>query len=118
VYGLALAEPDGGIELGKGRELEEILADLQGKVAEGVRSTAAALGLAARYGWRCRSPSRWTHSAPGQEPERGDPGADGAAGRASKGEYVANPRRDYAGLPLTRDVTSCPCLWTRRQIRG
>lgn len=39
-----------GIELGKGRELDEILADLQGKVAEGVRSTAAALGLAARYG--------------------------------------------------------------------
>jgi glycerol-3-phosphate dehydrogenase (NAD(P)+) len=39
-----------GIELGKGRELPEILADLQGKVAEGVRSTAAALGLAARYG--------------------------------------------------------------------
>ena len=39
-----------GIELGKGRDLEEILVDLQGKVAEGVRSTAAALGLAARYG--------------------------------------------------------------------
>ena len=39
-----------GIELGKGRELPEILEDLQGKVAEGVRSTAAALGLAARYG--------------------------------------------------------------------
>jgi glycerol-3-phosphate dehydrogenase (NAD(P)+) len=39
-----------GIELGKGRELAEILVDLQGKVAEGVRSTAAALGLAARYG--------------------------------------------------------------------
>jgi glycerol-3-phosphate dehydrogenase (NAD(P)+) len=39
-----------GIELGKGRELGEILVDLQGKVAEGVRSTAAALGLAARYG--------------------------------------------------------------------
>jgi glycerol-3-phosphate dehydrogenase (NAD(P)+) len=39
-----------GVELGKGRELGEILADLQGKVAEGVRSTAAALGLAARYG--------------------------------------------------------------------
>jgi len=38
-----------GIELGKGRELTEILADLNGKVAEGVRSTAAALGLAARY---------------------------------------------------------------------
>jgi glycerol-3-phosphate dehydrogenase (NAD(P)+) len=39
-----------GIELGKGRELPEILADLQGKVAEGIRSTSAALGLAARYG--------------------------------------------------------------------
>jgi glycerol-3-phosphate dehydrogenase (NAD(P)+) len=38
-----------GIELGKGRELDEILADLHGKVAEGVRCTAAALGLAARY---------------------------------------------------------------------
>jgi glycerol-3-phosphate dehydrogenase (NAD(P)+) len=38
-----------GIELGKGRELDQILADLHGKVAEGVRCTAAALGLAARY---------------------------------------------------------------------
>ena len=39
-----------GIELGKGRKLPEILAGMNGKVAEGVRSTAAALGLAARYG--------------------------------------------------------------------
>jgi glycerol-3-phosphate dehydrogenase (NAD(P)+) len=39
-----------GTELGKGRALPEILASLDGKVAEGVRSTAAALGLAARYG--------------------------------------------------------------------
>ena len=39
-----------GIELGKGRHLQEILAGLNGKVAEGVRSTTAALGLAARYG--------------------------------------------------------------------
>ncbi len=39
-----------GIELGKGRKLPEILAGMHGKVAEGVRSTAAALGLAARYG--------------------------------------------------------------------
>ncbi len=39
-----------GIELGKGRHLPEILASLNGKVAEGVRSTTAALGLAARYG--------------------------------------------------------------------
>jgi glycerol-3-phosphate dehydrogenase (NAD(P)+) len=39
-----------GIELGKGRALPEILEDLHGKVAEGIRSTTAALGLAARYG--------------------------------------------------------------------
>ena len=39
-----------GIELGKGRKLPEILESLNGKVAEGVRSTTAALGLAARYG--------------------------------------------------------------------
>jgi glycerol-3-phosphate dehydrogenase (NAD(P)+) len=39
-----------GIELGKGRQLPEILAGLNGKVAEGIRSTAAALGLATRYG--------------------------------------------------------------------
>jgi glycerol-3-phosphate dehydrogenase (NAD(P)+) len=38
-----------GIELGKGRKLPDILASMNGKVAEGVRSTAAALGLAARY---------------------------------------------------------------------
>lgn len=39
-----------GIELGKGRALNDILAGMGGKVAEGVRSTTAALGLAARYG--------------------------------------------------------------------
>lgn len=39
-----------GVELGRGRKLPEILAAMNGKVAEGVRSTAAALGLAARYG--------------------------------------------------------------------
>lgn len=39
-----------GVELGKGRKLPEIIAGLNGKVAEGVRSTSAALGLAARYG--------------------------------------------------------------------
>jgi glycerol-3-phosphate dehydrogenase (NAD(P)+) len=38
-----------GTELGKGRKLKEILAGLHGKVAEGVWSTTAALGLAARY---------------------------------------------------------------------
>jgi glycerol-3-phosphate dehydrogenase (NAD(P)+) len=38
-----------GVELGKGRKLPDILAGMNGKVAEGVRSTAAALGLAARY---------------------------------------------------------------------
>jgi glycerol-3-phosphate dehydrogenase (NAD(P)+) len=39
-----------GIELGKGRQIDDILSGLNGKVAEGVRSTTAALGLAARYG--------------------------------------------------------------------
>ena len=39
-----------GFELGKGRKLPEILADLGGKVAEGVRTTGAALGLARRHG--------------------------------------------------------------------
>lgn len=39
-----------GIELGKGRKLPDILAGMNGKVAEGVHSTTAALGLAARYG--------------------------------------------------------------------
>jgi glycerol-3-phosphate dehydrogenase (NAD(P)+) len=38
-----------GIELGHGRQLPDIIESLHGKVAEGVRSTAAALGLAARY---------------------------------------------------------------------
>jgi glycerol-3-phosphate dehydrogenase (NAD(P)+) len=35
-----------GFELGRGRKLKEILAGLNGKVAEGVRTTSAALGLA------------------------------------------------------------------------
>ena len=39
-----------GIELGKGRPMSEILGDLHGKVAEGVRTTSAALGLARLYG--------------------------------------------------------------------
>ncbi len=38
-----------GIELGKGRPLPAILADLGGKVAEGVGTTGAALGLARKY---------------------------------------------------------------------
>jgi glycerol-3-phosphate dehydrogenase (NAD(P)+) len=39
-----------GIELGRGRQLDDILSGMHGKVAEGVFSTTAALGLAARYG--------------------------------------------------------------------
>lgn len=39
-----------GIELGRGRQLPEILASLDGKVAEGIRATTGALGLAARHG--------------------------------------------------------------------
>ena len=38
-----------GIELGKGRKLPDVLAGMNGKVAEGIFSTKAALGLAARY---------------------------------------------------------------------
>jgi glycerol-3-phosphate dehydrogenase (NAD(P)+) len=38
-----------GIELGRGRKLAEILDGLHGKVAEGVRTTSAALGLARRH---------------------------------------------------------------------
>jgi glycerol-3-phosphate dehydrogenase (NAD(P)+) len=39
-----------GIELGRGRKLPEILEGLHGKVAEGVGSTTAALGLARKHG--------------------------------------------------------------------
>jgi len=39
-----------GIELGRGHKLPAILAQLQGKVAEGVRTTSATLGLAAAHG--------------------------------------------------------------------
>jgi glycerol-3-phosphate dehydrogenase (NAD(P)+) len=38
-----------GVELGEGRTLPEILAGLNGKVAEGIRTTAAALGLAREH---------------------------------------------------------------------
>ncbi len=39
-----------GVELGRGRKLPEILEQLEGKVAEGVRTTSAALGLARKHG--------------------------------------------------------------------
>ena len=39
-----------GIALGQGRRLDEILQSLGGKVAEGVRTTPAALGLSKRHG--------------------------------------------------------------------
>jgi glycerol-3-phosphate dehydrogenase (NAD(P)+) len=39
-----------GVELGRGHRLAETLAQLQGKVAEGVRTTSAALGLAKAHG--------------------------------------------------------------------
>lgn len=38
-----------GMELGRGRRLPEILAAMNGKVAEGVRTTDAALGVARRF---------------------------------------------------------------------
>ena len=39
-----------GVELGRGRKLRDIMAGMHGMVAEGVLTTDAALGLAARYG--------------------------------------------------------------------
>jgi glycerol-3-phosphate dehydrogenase (NAD(P)+) len=39
-----------GVELGRGRSLPEVLAGLGGKVAEGVQTTGAVLGLARRHG--------------------------------------------------------------------
>ena len=38
-----------GVELGKGRKLEEIIAGMHGMVAEGVLTTKAAVGLAQKY---------------------------------------------------------------------
>jgi glycerol-3-phosphate dehydrogenase (NAD(P)+) len=38
-----------GMELGKGRKLPDVLASLGGKVAEGVLTTRAALGLARQH---------------------------------------------------------------------
>jgi glycerol-3-phosphate dehydrogenase (NAD(P)+) len=38
-----------GMGLGQGRKIDDILAGLAGKVAEGVRTTSAALGLARKY---------------------------------------------------------------------
>ena len=38
-----------GMGLGQGRKIDDILAGLEGKVAEGVRTTSAALGLARKY---------------------------------------------------------------------
>jgi glycerol-3-phosphate dehydrogenase (NAD(P)+) len=38
-----------GMELGQGRRLNDILAGLEGRVAEGVRTTSAALGLARKH---------------------------------------------------------------------
>jgi glycerol-3-phosphate dehydrogenase (NAD(P)+) len=39
-----------GMGLGQGRKIDAILAGLEGKVAEGVRTTSAALGLARKHG--------------------------------------------------------------------
>jgi glycerol-3-phosphate dehydrogenase (NAD(P)+) len=38
-----------GMGLGQGRKIDDILAGLEGRVAEGVRTTSAALGLARKY---------------------------------------------------------------------
>ena len=46
-----------GIELGRGRRARDILSDMR-MVAEGVRTTGAALALGAATGSSCRSPRR------------------------------------------------------------
>jgi glycerol-3-phosphate dehydrogenase (NAD(P)+) len=38
-----------GVELGRGRQLDEVIAGMHGMVAEGVMTTAAALGLARKH---------------------------------------------------------------------
>src|SRR5205823_14427587 len=38
-----------GVELGRGRQLPQIIAGMHGMVAEGVHTTAAAVGLAKKY---------------------------------------------------------------------
>ena len=52
-----------GIELGRGRQLPEIIAGLNGKVAEGVRSTPPPSASPPATPSRCPSPSRWTPSS-------------------------------------------------------
>jgi glycerol-3-phosphate dehydrogenase (NAD(P)+) len=39
-----------GVELGKGRKLDDIIAGMHGMVAEGVLTTNAAVGLARKHG--------------------------------------------------------------------
>jgi glycerol-3-phosphate dehydrogenase (NAD(P)+) len=39
-----------GVELGRGRKLDEIIAGMHGMVAEGVLTTSAAVGLARKFG--------------------------------------------------------------------
>ena len=51
-----------GVELGRGHKLPAILGQLQGKVAEGVRTTSAALGLARAH--RVEMPITMTATAP------------------------------------------------------
>ena len=70
-----------GIELGKGRKLPDILSGMNGKVAEGVHSTTAALGLAARYAVEMPIAEQMDavlHR--GKSPRDADQGFDGSAG--------------------------------------
>ena len=70
-----------GEALGHGRKLPEILESLGGKVAEGVRTTRAALGLAPQARHRDADyRADGADSGRGQGPARGDQGPDAAAG--------------------------------------
>ena len=47
-----------GVELGRGRKLEDIIAGMHGMVAEGVLTTNAAVDWHRKLVWRCPSPNR------------------------------------------------------------
>ncbi len=93
-----------GIELGRGRQLPDVLAGMHGKVAEGVRSTTAALGLAARYGVEMpitQSLDQVLHH--GKNPREAMRESDEPSGAGRVAVY------DWAGLP-TRLARRRPLL--------
>ncbi len=93
-----------GVELGRGHKLPAILAQLQGKVAEGVRTTSAALGLA-----RAHRRGDAHHRADGRHPRA----RQVAPGRDPRTDGPARPRRIAPALSLPSCVQSDRC---RRRV--